>query len=101
MAYELVLLPRAQHDFDEIVQYLAIDLASPQAAGRFIDEFEKKAGLVCENPCLYPLSRIPEISARGYRSMPVLRYVALYSARENLIVVAHIFHQSQDYARFV
>ena len=101
MAYEFVLLPRAQRDFDAIVQYLAIDLASPQAARHFVDEFEKKMALVCQNPRLYALSRIPEIGDRGYRPMPVQRYVALYSIRENLIVVAHIFHQSQDYARYV
>lgn len=101
MAYELVLLPRAQHDFEEIVRYLAVDLASPQAAGHFVDEFERKTELLCENLCLYGLSRIPEVAARGYPPMPILRYVALYSVRENLMVVAHIFHQSQDHARYV
>ena len=101
MAYEYVLLPHAQRDFDDIVQYLAIDLASPQAARHFIDEFVKKMALVCQSPHLYSLSRIPEIANRGYRPMPVMRYVALYSIRGDLIVVAHIFHQSQDYARYV
>lgn len=40
MACSYVLLPRAQMDFENIVRYLSVELASPSAAARFVDEFE-------------------------------------------------------------
>lgn len=101
MACEYVLLPRAQADLDDIIKYLAVDLASPNAAGRFLDEFEQRMTSVCMFPEMYPMSRLPEVAERGYRAMPILRYVALYAFRDGRIVVAHIFHAAQDYARYV
>ena len=47
MASELVILSQAQRDVEEIVRYLARDLASPSAAARFLDEFDAKAENVC------------------------------------------------------
>ena len=67
----------------------------------FVDEFEKGIALVCKHPELYPLSRMPEVAARGYRAMPVMRYIALYAIRDGKVIVAHIFHSLQDYARYV
>ena len=101
MACEYVLLPRAQADFEGIVRYLAIDLASPQAASRFVGEFEERISLVCEHPEMCPLSRMPEVAARGYRAMRVMGYMVLYAHRDERIVVAHVFHMLQDYARYV
>ena len=101
MACEYVHLPRAQVDLDDIVRYLSVDLASPGVAVRFLDEFEQKVASACEFPEMYPMSRMPEIAARGYRAMPVMRYVVLYAYRDERILVAHIFHATQDYARYV
>lgn len=101
MTCNYVLLPRAQQDFDGIVRYLFIDLASPATARRFISEFEKSMMLVCEHPEMYPLSQMDEVAARGYRAMRVMRYIVLYANRDDKIVVAHIFHSLQDYARYV
>ena len=101
MACSYVLLPQAQIDFENIFRYLSVELASPSAAERFVDEFEKKIGLVCDQPEMYPLSRMDEVAARGYRAVPVMRYIVLYAYRDDSIVVAHIFHSLQDYARYV
>ena len=101
MACDFVLLPRAQADFEEIVRYLSVELESKKAARRFVEEFESKVALVCEHPEMYPLSRMPEVASRGYRLMPVMRYVVLYAYRDTRIVIAHIFHSLQDYARYV
>ncbi|WP_417802202.1 type II toxin-antitoxin system RelE/ParE family toxin [Thermophilibacter provencensis] len=101
MACDFVLLPRAQADFEEIVRYLSVELDSKKAARRFVEEFESKVALVCEYPEMYQLSRMPEVASRGYRTMPVMRYVVLYTYRDGRIVIAHIFHSLQDYARYV
>lgn len=101
MACDFVLLPRARADFEEIVRYLSVELDSKKAARRFVEEFESKVALVCEHPEMYPLSRLPEVASRGYRPMRVMRYVVLYAYRDSRIVIAHIFHSLQDYARYV
>ena len=101
MACDYALLPRAQEDFEEIVRYLSVELDSKRAAVRFVEEFESKILLACECPEMHPLSRMPEVASRGYRVMPVMRYVVLYAYRDGRIVIAHIFHSLQDYARYV
>lgn len=99
MAHEYLILEGAQRDYEGIVRYLAGDLANPSAATRFMDEFDRQIEVVCENPRLHALSRMPELAALGYRPFFVGSYVALCTVREGTVVVAHVFHQSQDYAR--
>ena len=52
-------------------------------------------------PQLYGLSRVKELAVLGYRPMLVKNYVALYKVEGDVVIVAHIFHQSQDYAKLV
>ena len=56
---------------------------------------------VRDNPELHALSRMPELATKGYRPLFVKNYVALYKVHDGAIVIAHIFHQSQDYARLI
>lgn len=101
MACSWVLLPRAQSDYEGIVRYLARDLASPGAARHFMDEFDEKVEAVCQRPETCVLSRMPELARLGYRPMPVMRYVALYTVRDGVVVIAHVFRASREYARYV
>lgn len=101
MTYEAVILDEAKREFREIVVYLCEVLESPQAAGDFMDEFEHQVKLITENPELYALSALPELTARGYRSEHVKNYVLLFKTAGDLLMIAHIFHQTQDYARLV
>lgn len=101
MACDYVLLPRAQEDFEEIVRYLSVELDSKRAAVRFVEEIESKVLLACEYPEIHPLSQMPEAASRGYRVMPVMSYVVPYAYRDGRVVIAHIFHSLQDYARYV
>lgn len=98
MAYEYVILQGAQSDYRAIVEYLIDVKKSPQAARGFADEFDRQLDIVRENPLLHGLSRMSELAALGYRPIFVNRYIALYFFRDNLVTVAHIFHQTQDYA---
>ncbi len=101
MASKKVMLREAQREYRSIVAYLSNVLDSKQAARAFMDEFDRQFQLVAENPLLHAVSRMPELAARGYRPMLVKNYVALYKVDGDAVVVAHIFHQSQDYARLV
>ena len=99
MAHEYLILEGAQHDYEGIVRYLAANLANPSAALHFMDEFDRQIEAVCENPCPPAPTRTPALAALGSRQFFVNAYVAIYTVRENVVVVAHVFHQSQDYAR--
>ena len=101
MAYDYVLLRTAQTEYAEIVHYLFVVLDSPQAATHFADEFDKQLTLICDNPQLHALSRMPELAEQGYRPFLVNNYVVLYKVCGELVVVSHIFHQTQNYAKLV
>ncbi len=101
MACDYVMLDGAKSDFESIVGYLLAASGGPSAAESFIEEFKRQIASVCDDPELYGLSRMPELAALGYRAALVNSYVALYFHRDDTVFVAHIFHQRQDYARFV
>lgn len=101
MTYNVVILKSARHEYESIVGYLAQILMNPRAAGNYVAEFEYQLDLLREQPLLRPLSHIRELAARNYRSFPVNNYVCLYKFERDTIYIAHVFHQSQDYAHLV
>lgn len=101
MAYKKVILKSAQAEYRDIVSYLVEVLKSPQAAAHFMNEFDYQLDLIAETPEMFSLSRMPELAARGYRAAHVNNYLMLYKIQGQNVVVAHVFHQSQDYARLI
>lgn len=101
MGYRRRILPRAKEELEEIVLYLSTVLGSPGAARTFLDGFVRQVDALCEHPNMRPLSHLPELAELGYRSAPVGNYLFLYRVTDDEIVIAHVFHQSQDYARLV
>ena len=99
MAYEFMMLDGAQHDYEGIIEYLTTVANNPEPARAFADEFDRQIALVCENPNLYDLSRMPYLAALGYHAVFVGSYVVLCFFRQNTVFAAHVFHQRQDYAR--
>lgn len=101
MAYRVTIAAEAAREYEQIVSYLSGILNSKQAAQGFADEFARQVESVRANPEIHALSRMPELAARGYRPLLVNRYIALYKVVGEEVVIAHIFHQSQDYAKLV
>jgi len=101
MAYSVTIAAEAMREYERIVAYLSNTLKSPKAAKGFLDEFICQVGLIRENPELHALSRMPELAAKGYRPLLVSNYVALYKIAGDAVVIAHVFHQSQDYAKLI
>ncbi len=101
MAYKLVIAREAQGEYRAVVGYLATTLGSPQAARHFMDEFDAKGELIGQQPKAFDLCHPPELAVLGYRSAAVMRYTVLYRIADDRVIIAHIFHQSQDYARLV
>lgn len=55
MAYKLVISKEAHKDIDDIVHYIAIELANPTAGASFLDDVEKSYIEVVNNPRMYSL----------------------------------------------
>ena len=99
MACIVRIQPTAERELDAIVAYLVG--FGPVTAGSFLDSWEEMLESLRDGTVEYRLSRFLPLARLGYPSVLVGGYVALYFKEGNEIVVAHVFHQSQDYARIV
>lgn len=99
MAYNVVVLPTARKEFQEITEYLAFQ--GKATLGSFLNEYERQLNLIASGSVTYRLSRFAEIAELGYRMAPVNSYLFLYVLEDDTVTIAHFFHQSQDYARLV
>lgn len=99
MDYKVVVMPNAEEDLDNHIQYLLYEKQNPQAALNVLSDFETtKDNLkyianslkLCENPKLQRL---------GYRRINFQKhnYFMLYRISHNEVVVDAIFHSLQDY----
>lgn len=101
MTYRLVFAQEAEKARDGIIDYLLNTLQNKQAAQHFMDAFDEALSLVCSSPEMHALSKEPNLARKGYRPCLFMNYIALYKIENNTIMVAHIFHSSQDYAKLV
>ena len=101
MAYRLVILDSADADREEIVRFLVEEAGNPSAAKRFLDDMDRESRLIAQFPTIHNLSRVLEVADRGYRTALFGNYIMLYRFEDDVVYIAHIFHQRQDYARLV
>lgn len=99
MAYKVKILPAAEREVDEILEYLL--RYGKNTARHFADTYRRQLELLGGGVVDYGLSHLPELSALGYHSCLVNSYVLLYYYEGESLVIAHVFHQSQDYAPLV
>ncbi len=101
MTYSCLVLDSARDEIDGIVRYLSESSGGAQAANHFLDELERQLRMLAKNPRMRAPSRMRELSSRGYRTFPINNYVGIYKVVDQKVIVAHVFHQSQNYARYV
>lgn len=101
MACKYKFLSGAAQEYENIISYFVESCSNVSAANLFINEFRKQINLICENPRMYPLSRFEELARLGYRLALVNNYAFLYFYRDDIIYIAHVFHQKQNYIRFL
>lgn len=95
------ILEGAKEDIREIERYLVAVSDGTTAAASFLQELQEKISLACEIPGSFPLAPMPELAMLGYQTIHVKNYVALFFVEDDVLMVAHVFHQRQNYARFV
>lgn len=99
MTYSSRILESADRELGEIIAYLAG--YSREAARAFLNDYELQLDLICSGTIEYRLSRMPELAQLGYHCALVGNYLFLYYIEGDIVVVAHLFHQRQDYAKLV
>ena len=98
MAYNVKILPTAEQEVDDIVDLLGHGIFT---ARHFPDKYRSQLQLLQSGVVDYGLSKLPELAVLGYHACLVNSYVMLYYYDNEDVVIAHVFHQSQDYAALV
>ena len=99
MACDVRILPSALMELESAVAYLAE--MDPSAASSFLEAWEGVLEDLRSGVVEHRLSRFEVLARLGYRTVLFGRYVVLYVKEEDDVVIAHLFHQSQDYANIV
>ncbi len=99
MAYKVRIQPTALQELENILEYLLS--FGPNTASRFLDEWEDTIEHLRNESVEHRLSKFESLARLGYHTVLIKSYIALYFKEGNNIVIAHLFHQSQDYANIV
>ena len=101
MAYRVYKSESAEQDMFGILDYLTENLSSPGAAKNFYNSLLTCYKRLHKNPFIYPLCRDKELSLRGFRCAPVMRYIVFYTIDEkiNIVKIHRIIHGTMDYSR--
>lgn len=96
----VIIADTAEGELRLINEYLAFFGA--QTADSFVDAVQDKVSMLKEGVVEFPLAKDPDLAQAGFHAALVKNYVMLYSIADNGdVYVAHVFHQSQDYAKLV
>jgi len=99
MACRVRIQPTAEAELQAIVAYLMA--FGPGTAAAFLDAWETMLVSLRDGTIEHRLSRFVPLARLGYHSVLVKGCLALYFKEGDDIVIAHVFHQSQDYANLV
>lgn len=99
MAYDVKILPTAELEVEDIVEYLSGFGVQP--ARHFIEDYRRQLELLASGVIDYGLCRLPEVAKLGYHACRVNSYIMPCCFEGDAVVIAHVFHQRQDYARLV
>lgn len=101
MAYSIHFVAEALVDQESIVHYLAETLTNHEAAKHFVGELEEVVSLLEEMPGAFPFPNEPRLRTLGYQKALFMNYALLFRVEGEAVYIVRIFHQSQNYAKFV
>lgn len=101
--YKLVVSELAHRDLDNIVSYIAVQLANPIAATHFLDEVEKCYGYLKSNSLMYERCHDACLEKEGYRKAIIKNYVLVYKVDEAVkaVIIYRFFYGAQDYVKLI
>ncbi|WP_371362013.1 hypothetical protein SRRS_32750 [Sporomusa rhizae] len=101
--YKLFVTELAHQDLDNIVSYIAGQLANTKAVGDFLDEVAACYGLLKSNPMMYERCQDKRLSKEGYRKAVIKNYVLVYKVNEasETVCIMRVFYGAQDYIKLI
>ncbi len=94
MKYDVIVLPTAVMDRDEIIQNLK--LLSAQVARKYAQLFAQELRSLAEFPNRCPPAHEPGLAARGYRFLVVRNYLVFYTVEGTTVTVHRILDGRRD-----
>ena len=88
MKYEVIVLPAAVLDRDEIIQNLK--KLSTQVARKYAQMFAQELRSLAEFPNRCPPAHDPDLAAKGYRFLVVRYYLVFYTVEGNTVTIRRI-----------
>jgi toxin ParE1/3/4 len=101
--YKLVVSELTHKDLDDIIEYIAIELANPIAATNFLNEVEKRYGYLKNNPFMYGRCYDAHLEKESYRKATINNYVLVYKVDEpnRRVIIYRFFYGAQDYVKLI
>ena len=101
--FELVVSESAHEDLDNIISYIAVQLASPIAATGLLQEVARCYENLKSNPFMYGQCYDVRLAKEGYRKATLKNYVLVYKVDEaaKAVVVYRFFYGAQDYVKLI
>ena len=96
--YEIIYLPTARKQLEDIVDYITVELAAPDAALNFIDEVDKAAKSLAEMPYRHLIYHTSFALLEEVRWISVKNYNVFYKVFEEdkTVEIRRLLHQLQD-----
>ena len=101
--YNVTVTDEANTDLDEILGYIALALANPQAAASLADKIAECYDDLSDTPYMYGQCQNPRLQALGYRRVSIQHYVMVYRVDEQskTVYVLRFFYGPRDYERLI
>ena len=96
--YEIIYLPTARKQLEDIVDYIAVELAAPDAALDFIEEVGKATKSLAEMPYRHPIYHTSFALLEEVRWISVKNYNMFYKVfeEEKTVEIRRVLHQLQN-----
>ncbi len=96
--HEVIYLPTARKQLEDIVDYLAFEMNAPDAALDFIDEVDTTAKGLAEMPYRHPIYHTSFAVLEEVRLLPVKNYNVFYKVfeEEKTVEICRVLHQLQE-----
>ncbi len=99
--YELLITEFADQDLDGIVEYIAVKLANPPAAGTFLDSVAACYKSLRRTPRMFSECEDRYLKRKGYRKALINHYLLIYriDGKARRVYVLRFFYAGQDYVK--
>ena len=96
--YEIIYLPTARKQLEDIVDYIAVELAAPDAALDFIEEVGKATKSLAEMPYRHPIYHTSFALLEEVQWISIKNHNVFYKIfeEEKTVEIRRVLHQLQN-----